>query len=91
MTTTENTQNDIPISPLLGAILTASVQQVGETTDQLLENKDQEIEEWKAAFAKLYDAIDYANESVDSMKIGRIVAAFSQKREWAVPSAFVGL
>lgn len=91
MTTTENTQNDIPVSPLLGAILTASVQQVGETTDQLLESKDQEIEEWKAAFAKLYDAIDYANVSVDSLKIARIVGAFSQKREWAAPSAYAGI
>lgn len=86
MTTPEKTQDDIPVSPLLGAILTASVQQVGETTDQLLENKDQEIAEWKAAFAKLYDTIESANESVDSMKIGRILGGFSQKRDWAVPS-----
>jgi hypothetical protein len=85
MTTPEKTQDDIPVSPLLGAILTASIEQVGETTDQLLESKDQEIAEWKSAFAKLYDAIDSANVSVDSMKIGRIVGAFSQKREWAEP------
>jgi hypothetical protein len=85
MKTTENTQGDIPVSPIMGAILMAGVQQSQETTDQLLESKDQEIAEWKSAFAKLYDAIDSANVSVDSMKIGRIVGVFSQKREWAEP------
>lgn len=85
MTTTENTQNDIPVSPLVGAILTASVQQVQETTDQLLESKDQEIAEWKAAFSKLYDFINSANDSVDSAKIERILNGFNQKRSWAEP------
>lgn len=85
MTTTENTQDDIPVSPLMGSILTASVQQVQETTDQLLENKDQEIAEWKSAFAKLYDFINSANDSVDSAKIERILNRFNQKRSWAEP------
>lgn len=85
MTTTENTEDNITVSPLMGAILMAGVQQSQETTDQLLENKDSEIAEWKAAFARLFDAVDSANESVDSLKIARIVGAFSQKREWAVP------
>jgi hypothetical protein len=87
MKTPENTQDDIPVSPLMGAILTASIGQVGETTDQLLESKDQEIAEWKSAFAKLYDDIVSTNESVDSMKIGRIIYAYSLKREWAAPNS----
>lgn len=85
MTMTENTQDDIPVSPLMGAILTASIEQVGETTEQLLESKDQEIAEWKSAFAKLYDSIDSANESVDSLKIERVLGRFTQKRSWAEP------
>lgn len=89
MTTTENTQGDIPVSPLMGAILTASVQQVEDTTNQLLENKDSEIAEWKSAFSMLFDAVKSANESVDSMKIGRVLGVFSQKREWAVPDVDV--
>lgn len=85
MTTTENTEGNITVSPLMGAILTASVQQAQDTTEQLLENKDREIAEWKAAFSALFDSIVSANETVDSMKIGRVLSAFSQKREWAVP------
>lgn len=85
MTTTENTEDNISVSPLMGAILTASVQQCEETTNQLLENKEREIAAWKAAFATLFDAVNSANESVDSLKMGRILGAFSQKREWAVP------
>jgi hypothetical protein len=85
MTTTENTKDNITISPLMGAIVMASVQQAEDVTDLLLENKDREIAEWKAAFSALFDAVQSANESVDSMKIGRIVGSFSQKREWAVP------
>lgn len=89
MNTPEKTQDDIPVSPLMGAILTASIEQVGETTDQLLESKDQEIAEWKAAFAKLYDSINRANDSVDSAKIEGILNRFNQKRSWAVPTADV--
>ena len=85
MTTTENTENGTTVTPLMAAILTAAVQRSEETTNQLLENKDSEIAEWKASFARLFDAVDSANESVDSLKIARIVGAFSQKREWAVP------
>lgn len=85
MTTTENTESNITISPLIGAIVMASVQHAEDLTDQLLENKDREIAEWKSAFAALFDTVQSANESVDSLKIGRILGGFSQKREWAVP------
>lgn len=85
MTTTENTEGNISISPLAGAILQASIQQVGETTDQLLESKDREIAEWQDAFAILFDRVSTANESVDSMKIDRILNTFSQRRNWAAP------
>ena len=84
MTNTDNTEDNISISPLAGAILQASVQQAEGTTEQLLENKDREIAEWKDAFAKLYRSVDVANDSVDSMKIGRILDRFSQRHAWAV-------
>jgi len=86
MTTADNTENTIPLSPLMGAILTANAKWSEDLTNQVLDNKDREIAEWKSAFAKLYDAIDKANDTVDSLRIERILGTFAQKRDFSVTS-----
>lgn len=83
--TQENTEETIHLSPLMANILTANAKWSEDLTNRVMDNKDREIAEWKSAFRKLFDAVDFANESVDSMKIDRILGTFAQKRGWAVP------
>ena len=73
----------IHLSPLMADIFTANARWSEDLSNRVMENKDREIADWKAAFAKLYDAVDFANEKVDSVKIDRILGNFGQKRGWA--------
>jgi hypothetical protein len=81
MTTNENT--DRTISPLAADIFTAMAKQSEWTTNQVLDNKDREIKEWKQRFLMLFEAVENANIKADSLSIDHVLMTFSHNADTA--------
>jgi hypothetical protein len=67
------------LAPFIQAHLAAS----HSATNAVIENLEADVAEWKRSFADLYDWIEDANGSVDSMKINNILAGHAGRRTWA--------
>ena len=67
------TESTVPKSvedmQLLGQVLTANAKWSQDISNRVEENLQRDAKEWRDAFVKLWDAIEGANEKVDSMRI----------------------
>lgn len=86
MTTNEEQEQDELIAamePLMPGILTAQIRAYQRAGDDVLEDKDAQIAELQRGYVKLWEAVERANESVDSLRIERIL----DLHNWTVASA----
>lgn len=86
MTTNQNPPEDsIPVSPLAAQLLRANVQWAHELSDQVIEDKDAEIAEWKARFLRLYSELETINDTLDSFKIHCLLVGYGAAARAAAP------
>lgn len=76
MTTSENKPQPL-MDPLLGQILGQMAKDSAWTTNQVLDNQDREINEWKSRFLQLWDRIEKENHTVDSLRIELVLNDYS--------------
>ena len=69
-----NEPEQMPFSPLLADILTANVKWSADLSDRVIDNKDREIAELQKNYTELWEAIDKANDKIDSLTLDTILA-----------------
>lgn len=77
MTTSENEPKPL-MDPLVGAIFTQMSKDAAWTQNQLDKHNQEEIQIWKSRFLRLFDAVEEANDKVDSFRIHSILVGFGQ-------------
>lgn len=83
-------KDKIEFSPFVASVFTAMAAQSEATTNQVFDNYERQIADWKADYAKLWDAVERTNERLDSQSLGNILFNTSYTRDRAEPKAKEG-
>jgi hypothetical protein len=70
---------------VLSDVVRAMVRSAGSANDDLIENLEQTIADWKNAYARLYDVADASAETVTTRALERELAASTWRRNAAHP------
>jgi hypothetical protein len=68
---------------LLGKVFEANAKWSEDMANRVEDNYRRDVDEWKAAYLRLYDAVEAANKFVDSKRIDNVLFRFGQKANFA--------